>query len=190
MRPLRNPSHTRVTRGRGAAKHLAKVAERRPWPPGLPLKGEELNVGRAYSYRIRQSDVPSSSSRVARQSRGLSLYALLDLRTLVKLAVLHDRKQLAGILQNGDIRQWIAVDQQDVCQIAGFNLTELVAHHHDLAAVLGGGHDRVHRREAEQVDEVLDVAGVAADRIPGKAVVTAGEHTHPAPLELLHILDR
>ena len=60
---------------------------------------------------------------------------------------------------------------------------------HDLAAVLGGGEDRLHRREAEQVDEGLEVLGVGALRRPGEAVVAADQDPDAAPVHLLAGLD-
>src|SRR5215510_4000351 len=55
-------------------------------------------------------------------------------RLLVEGAVLHDREQAVLVAQDGDIRERIAVDQQEVREIAGLDLAEFLAHAHDLAA--------------------------------------------------------
>ena len=93
------------------------------------------------------------------------------------------------VLQDADVGDRIAVDQQQVGEIAGLDHAELVAHAHDLAAVFGRGEDRLHRREAEHVDEGLEVLGVGALRRPGEAVVAADQHADAAPVHLRHGLD-
>src|SRR5262245_47442378 len=59
-----------------------------------------------------------------------------DLRRLRELAVLHDREQLGLVLKNGDVREWIAVDEQEVGEPALAKLAEILAHH-DLPAPAG-----------------------------------------------------
>src|SRR6266851_6141969 len=54
--------------------------------------------------------------------------------------------------------------------------------------MLGYGDDRLHRREAEYGDEMREVARIAADRVPGEAVIAAGKNAHAAPLQILHVL--
>ena len=93
------------------------------------------------------------------------------------------------VLQDAHVGDRVAVDQQQVGQIAFLDHAELVAHAHDLAAVFGRGQDRLHRREAEHFDEGLEVLGVGALRRPGEAVVAADADADAAPVHLLHGLD-
>ena len=51
----------------------------------------------------------------------------------------------------------------------------LVLEAQQLGAVLGGGDDRLHRREAHVGDEQLDVLRVLAVGAPDEAVVAAGD---------------
>src|SRR3546814_5055864 len=71
----------------------------------------------------------------------------------MELTVLHDGDQAALVLQHAHVARRIAVDQQQVGEVALADQAELVAQAHDLPAVGGGGADCLHRREAEQVDE-------------------------------------
>ena len=48
---------------------------------------------------------------------------------------------------------------------------------HDLAAVFRRGHQRLHRREAEDVDKDLEIARVGPVRARREAVVATGQHT-------------
>ncbi len=105
-------------------------------------------------------------------------------------AVLHDREEAVGVLQQLDVVRRIAVDEHEIGQEAGLDLPQLVPLHHDLAAEPGRRDDCLHRGEAEQGDEMLEVARIAADRVPREAVIAAGQDAHAAPLQLLHDSDR
>src|SRR5260370_41715282 len=67
-------------------------------------------------------------------------------------------------------------------------LAELVTPHHDLAPELGGGQERLHRGEAEELDEVFQVLRVGAVFDPREAVVAAAQEADPAPMHLLERL--
>src|SRR4029077_7590192 len=110
-------------------------------------------------------------------------------RRLVEAAILHDRERPLFVARNADIGQRIAVHQEEIGEIARLYLAELVAHLHDLPAELGRRDDGVHRREVEQLDEMLDIPRVRADRVPGEAVIAAGQDAHAPLLQLLHVLD-
>src|SRR3954447_2662329 len=114
---------------------------------------------------------------------GDPLLAGVGRRVLVHLAVLHDYGDPGPIGHDGDILQQVAVDQQQVGEVALLHQPELVAHAHQLAAILGGAAQGLGRREAEQVDEVLEVAGVRALRRPGEAVVAADDDADAALLD-------
>ncbi len=103
---------------------------------------------------------------------------------------MHDCQQAALILQNADVGQPIAVDQQKVREKAFFDLPEFVPHRHDLTTQPGRRLDRFHRREVEVVDEMLEIARIGADRVPGEAVVAARQYAYAAFLQILHVLDR
>src|SRR5689334_3205312 len=74
-------------------------------------------------------------------SSGEAAALLLGLRSLVELAVLHDGEDPVLVLQDADVGDRIAVNQQQVGQVALPDLAELVAHSHELGAVLGAGED-------------------------------------------------
>jgi hypothetical protein len=93
----------------------------------------------------------------------------------VELAVLHDAVQPVVVLQHRDVGEGVAVDEQEIGEVPGLHLAQLVGPQHDLATPCGGGDDRLHRREAEQLDEVLQVPRVGAVRGPSEAVVAARE---------------
>ena len=109
---------------------------------------------------------------------------------LVELAVLHDVVQAVVVLEDGDVGERVAVDEQQVGEVARLHLPQLVGPQHDLPAQRGGGEDRLHGGEAEQLDEVLQVAGVGAVRGPGEPVVAAGQQLHTAPVHLAQARDR
>src|SRR6266850_4210640 len=102
-----------------------------------------------------------------------------DLGRLRELAVLHDREQLGSILQDRDVRERVAVDEQQVGEPAIADLAEILAHH-DLPAPARRRDERLHRRHAEVLDEVLEVFRVLAVWRPGESVVAAGEHADAA----------
>ena len=91
--------------------------------------------------------------------------------------------------RDADVGDRITIDQKEVGQIAFAHQTQLVRHAHDLAAIFGCGLQRFHRREAEHVNECLDVLCVGALRRPGKAVVAANADAYSAAVHFLHGLD-
>src|SRR5207249_3951412 len=106
---------------------------------------------------------------------------------LVEDAVLHDREQLGGIAEDRQVREWIAVHQQEVGEVAVLELAQLAAHHHDLAAVAGGREQGLHRGHPDVFHEVLQIARVLAVGREGEAVVAAGQHADAA---LVHLAER
>src|SRR5882724_6689531 len=94
---------------------------------------------------------------------------------LVQTAVLHDDEERVLPLQELDVGERIAVDKEEIGEVAGLDLAELLGAAHDLAAEAGGGDERLHGAEAEHVDEEEEIARVGAVRVPGEAVVAAGQ---------------
>ncbi len=94
------------------------------------------------------------------------------------------------LLQDADIGDRVAVDQDHVGEIALLQHAEFVAHAHNLAAEFGGRQDGLHGRHAQKVDEILDILGVGALWRPGEAVIPADEDANAAPMHLLHAVDR
>src|SRR5256886_12317750 len=112
-----------------------------------------------------------------------------DLGRLRELAVPHDREKLGPILKNRDVRERVAVDEQEVGEPALADLAEILAHH-DLPAPARGRDQRLHGRHAEALDEVLEDLRVLPVRRPREAVVAAGQDTNAALEHRLHALHR
>src|ERR1700751_5824577 len=89
---------------------------------------------------------------------------------------LHDRLQPVSVLQDRDVAERVAVDEDEVGEVAGLDLAEFAGLAHDLPALSGGRQDGLHRGEAEKLDEVLQGAGVGPVRAPGEPVVSAGQY--------------
>jgi hypothetical protein len=66
--------------------------------------------------------------------------------------------QLVVVLQDRDVGERVTVDEQQVGQVAGLNLAQLVGLQHDLPAECGGGQDGFHGGEAEQLDGIRALA--------------------------------
>ena len=71
----------------------------------------------------------------------------------MEVAVLHDRYQARRVLQDAHVGERVAIDEQQVGEVVGAELAELVRPAHDLAAPLRGGDERLHRRETQEIDE-------------------------------------
>jgi lysophospholipase L1-like esterase len=101
---------------------------------------------------------------------------------------LHHREEPRAVFQHGDVGQDIAVDDQDVGELAGLDGPELVDAAHDLGAGLRGAGDHFHRRQPDVLDEEGQLLGVITVRVPGKPVVAthaesaAGAEDHPGAL--------
>src|SRR5215469_7445199 len=106
---------------------------------------------------------------------------------LVTQAALHDEGEALVVLQDAYVGQRVAVDQQEIGQVARLDLPEFMASPHDLAAGTRRGLQRFARTESEMLHEMLEVAGVGALRIDGEAVVAAD---HDANAALLHLAMR
>src|SRR6266545_7366808 len=100
-------------------------------------------------------------------------------RRLVERAVLHDHAERAPVLEDRDVAEGIAVDQQQVGKRARLDHTQLARHAHDLAAQPGGRDERLHGREAEDLDEEPEVARIMAD----------GEGSRPGDLDSVSEID-
>src|SRR5215813_6829976 len=96
-------------------------------------------------------------------------------RSLVEAAVLHDGQEGILSLQALDVGERIAVDEQEVGEVARLDLPELAGPAHDLAAHARGCHQRLRGSEAQHVDEEQEITGVGPVRVPGEAVVAARE---------------
>src|SRR5690606_19605005 len=79
----------------------------------------------------------------------------LNLGLLVKLAVFHHGQNAICILQNLYVGERVAVDEQDVRQIAFLDLAQLVGPQHHLAAEPGGADKRLHGGEPEVTGEIV-----------------------------------
>src|SRR6266568_1521580 len=110
--------------------------------------------------------------------------------SLVQAAVLHDDEQRVLTLQALDVGERIAIDEQEVGEVAGLDLAELVRAAHDLATHPGGRDERLHRSEAEHVDEEEEIAGIGAVRVPRESVVAAGQDADAALAHLAHGIHR
>src|SRR5581483_1867618 len=88
-------------------------------------------------------------------------------------ASLQHGDKAAAVLQNADIGENVAVDNQDIGKLAPFQGADLVVPPHDLGARFGGARDRFQRRKADVLDEEAEFAGIGAVRAPGEAVVAA-----------------
>lgn len=93
----------------------------------------------------------------------------------MELAVLHDAVQPVVVLQHRDVGEGVAVDEQEIGELPGCTLPSSSGRSMISPPPRGGGDDRLHRREAEQLDEVLQVPRVGAVRGPSEAVVAARE---------------
>src|SRR5258706_13413535 len=104
-----------------------------------------------------QTPRTSGTMRRASTENGTQkLTAQLYWRHLDEFTVFHDGTQFIPMLQDGDVRDRVAIDQQQVGRVTRLDLADAVPHAHDLAAEAGGGNDRIHRREPEQLDEMFD----------------------------------
>src|SRR5207244_416770 len=101
----------------------------------------------------------------------------------ISYAALHDEGEAPVVLHDADVGGRIAIDQQEIGELAGLDQAELVAALHDLAAGARGRLQGLAGSEAEMGDEVLEVAGVGALRVGGEAVVAA---QHDADAALAH----
>ena len=98
----------------------------------------------------------------------------------MELAVLHDRQDIVAILEQRQVLQRIAVDQQGIGQKARADLAELVAAE-GLAAIGGGGAQHFPRLEAEEIDEN---ATDEAETAPADAEETEESEPAAAPSEV------
>src|SRR5687767_5479897 len=135
----------------------------------------------------RASAIPAAPVVSDRKVRRLSAEFAIESVSLITMenAVFHYSPNALPILQNPDIGQWIAVDQDHVGQIAFFDFSQLIRPTHDRATQRGGRENRLHRRKAEEIDEILQIFGVGAVRRPGETVISARQNANAARLHFL-----
>src|SRR6266403_2272229 len=90
-----------------------------------------------------------------------------------------DRKPVF-VDHDGEILEWIAVDDQQVRQVPFLDLPQLAAEAHDLAAHFRAALQGFARRITQQIDEMLKIAGVGALRGLGKTVIAPDDHPDAA----------
>src|SRR5580765_4546444 len=94
---------------------------------------------------------------------------------LVERAVLHDHAERGPVLEDLDVREGIAVHEQQVGEGARLHHAQFARAPHELAAEPGRGHEGLHGRKAEDLDEDPEVLRVRAVRGEHEAVVAPGE---------------
>src|SRR6478672_3266090 len=81
-------------------------------------------------------------------------------RLLVPRAALHDPDDVDRVLEHGDVAARVAVDHEQVGEVAVGDAAELVAASHELGAVDGGPPKHVERRDAGVAHVDLELVGV------------------------------
>ena len=87
-----------------------------------------------------------------------------DGNVLIKRPFLHDDVQVLLMNNQVKIREWIAIYQKQIGNIACLDLTEFAAHSHYLSPDAGAALQRFAGRKAQQIDKMLKVAGVVSLR--------------------------
>src|SRR4051812_26983195 len=128
-----------------------------------PPSGMSASSG-AYRALAAGGSITGPAARIARSISGVMPAPSQpgQRRILVEAPILHDAAQALAVLQDPYVGRRVAVDQQQIGQEARLDLAQLVAHAHQLTAQQGRGRQRLFRRVAEQVDEKLEVARIAA----------------------------
>ena len=93
-------------------------------------------------------------------------------------------------LQNRHVGQQVAIDEQQVGEVALAHLAELVAHLHQLGADARRAGERFARTVAKQLDKMLNVPRIGALRGDVEAVVATDHHADIALAHLLVSFDR
>ena len=93
-------------------------------------------------------------------------------------------------LQDRRVGQRVAIDKQQVGEVALAYLAELVAHVHQLGAHARRAGERFARAVAEQLDKMLNVPRIGALRGDVEAVVATDHHPDTALAQLLVGPDR
>src|SRR5262249_54453714 len=139
-------------------------------PP--PAAGNRISAG-----ATPRAAGPGESRRVTNAATGLLLLRPGELPGLDD-AALHHGEEARAVLQDGDVRQHVAVHHQHVGQLARLERAQLVAAAQDLGTRFGGAGEDVQRAQADVLDEEGQLLGVVAVRVPGEAVVAA--HAEPS----------
>src|SRR6478735_4372194 len=111
-------------------------------------------------------------------------------RRPVELAVFHHRQDAGLVLQDGDVLERVAIDQQDVREVALTDVAEDLAHAHHRAAPCSGREESFHVAHADVLDEVFEILGIGSVRGPRETVVTAWQDPDAAFAHRTHALDR
>src|SRR5579864_665781 len=77
-------------------------------------------------------------------------------------AALHHGHEPRAVIEQGDVSQHVAVDDEQVGELACFDGSELAGSAHDLGPGLRGTNDRFERAEAYVRDEEAELLGVVA----------------------------
>lgn len=109
---------------------------------------------------------------------------------LVEIAILHDGHEPLLPLQNRHVDKRVAIDKQQVGEIALAHLAELVAHVHQFGADTRRAGERFARAVAEQLNEVLKVSRIGALRCDVETVVATDHYTDATLAHLLVGPDR
>jgi len=88
----------------------------------------------------------------------------------MELTIFHNCQNVVSILEQCDIGQRIAINDDDVAQETLFNLAHFVSHE-CFTAVSRGGTKHFPGLEAHQVHKMLEVAAISAHGDPSKAIV-------------------
>src|SRR5438552_7130314 len=123
------------------------------WSSVSAIAGQAMSMARPSERIARRGFIRSPRWRVlvplvqAPQVRGA-------LAGNIAHAALHDEGEASVVLHHAHVVYRIAIDQQEVGEVAGLDQAELVAALHDLAASAGRCLQRLAGREAEMADEM------------------------------------
>src|SRR5580693_3763489 len=98
----------------------------------------------------------------------------------VERSLFHDDVQILLANNKVEIFEWIAVNQEQVGDVAFPYLTKFAAHAHHLPADAGPALQGFAGREAQQVDKVLEIASVVTLRRLGESVVSSNKDSNAA----------
>src|SRR5580698_5559499 len=112
--------------------------------------------------------VPADHSNSMNKWSRFTMHRMFNCRgcrdVLVERSFFHDDVQV--LLSNDQVQIFkrVAIDQEQVSDVAFLHLAELVAHAHHLAADASAALQGLVRREAKQVDKMFEIASVVALR--------------------------
>lgn len=107
---------------------------------------------------------------------GVLVLACHGRRRLVYPPVDHNDIQLVVVLQDRDVLQRVAVNEDAVPVEALLDLAQLLVAHEELGNACRRCDERLHGRESQQLDEVVEIARVRSVGRPCKSIVASWEH--------------